>query len=191
MFNHLCSTVTYFKGKFNLCPYEIHNDGTLQYPDCHKEKIWSAAECEKNPNNCYEMIPNSPFGKTTKTLEFVKQTQSDESRLLRQHEKELVITKIIVPTGTQIHFENGDTRNDTKKRVAMAIVGDQYHLSDNKHTSHSYSFRDNKFAYITGSVVTPKDEFYDYEKWIKDGQVDVACKSGIHAFSNEYKAHGF
>lgn len=168
--------------------YKIYKDNTLRYPDKHREVIFQAKDFENNPTECYDLNSDSPFGVTTKTLEFYKKTTSDNRTDLY---REYIIAKIVVPIGTQIHFEDGDPSNSKKKRVALGIVKNQFHYIYNKDVTHSISQHDNSFKYKTGDVVTPKEKFYDLVDWINNGCDDVACESGIHVFSDEHFARKY
>jgi|SRR5579862_956806 hypothetical protein len=189
--------IDYFKQKFQCNKFEIKGD-ILQYPDCHEEEIYMGSYCKHNPEECYERIRKTPFGKTKVPIKMYKKTVIKKDDILID-----VLTEVIVPSQTEIHFENCNGFIYGKNRVAQGIVGKQAEIESGEETDNSmsiYQYRKcqdifnpclgGNFIYTTGQLIRPY-EFYNYYDWIKNNKLDATCKSGIHLFYDEYQAKDF
>ena len=175
-----------FKSVFwDTCEFKVV-DGELQYPDCHKERIFFGSYCDLNPTECYESIPDSPFAKTKVPIRMHKKTGTVDNGYATS-----VLTEIVVPSETDIHFGKPDCNDRRKNRVARGVVGKQLVMLTNTETDSSKSLYFNSFEYITGKLVKPKEPFYGYDDWVRQGKYNVDCQSGIHVFSNEKHAREF
>lgn len=188
--------------------FHINADNTLKYPDGHLEEIISSTRCMGNPSECYEMIPNSPFGTTKKTLEFYKKTKEPKGNTLEVSRQ--ILTTVVVPTGAQIRFELGSSLDYRGKCVDMAIVRNQKFIDTGEPVTESNSiaaplfenvYIDGKispnfnFKYIDGNLVRPTNPYYNYDMWNNDPILNkiegnkmtfpIMNNSGIHVFSSE------
>lgn len=160
--------------------YIINKDNTLTYPDGHNEPIFSAETCGPNPSLCFSITPGtqSRFGKTIKTLEFYKKTKTDDN--------DEAITTLIVPTNTDIFFNNKSQSNQCNKRVSKAIVRNNVLLKTNEKIPVTRSLLDANFKYKINTVVIPKNGFDDYGEWVYDNY--PSSGTGIHVLSTKDKA---
>ena len=58
----------------NTCLYKIKKDNMLKLQNGEKMEIIEATTCAKNPELYYEMVADSPFGKTKCPIKFYKET---------------------------------------------------------------------------------------------------------------------
>src|SRR5205085_12529434 len=92
---------------------------TLTDPNNHTEEIFDASNCINDPTKCYTFIPHTPFGTTNIPLKMYKKTTNNKKT-------QTIITQIIIPPNTKIHFQDSDISNDKQKRFATGIVGAQF-----------------------------------------------------------------
>jgi hypothetical protein len=207
---------THFKRKLGLCSYQISSDGqTLYTPDCQEEKIYPGEFCAKYPYQCFEMLKehkeeilasqfckekyplncythfdkiSNNYGTTKVAVELKKKTTAFNL-------EEETITSIVVPSGTDIHFQFGNYTQAInrvgKNRVAKAVVKEQRIMKSSELVPETISRYRGDFKYRTGEVVEPQGKFYDWKNSIKHKNYDATCESGIHAFLTESEAESY
>jgi hypothetical protein len=151
----------------------------LRYPDGHEEEIFPASQCMDNLGNCYEMIPNSPYAKTKKTLQVYKKTKEPNGNTIQDSRE--ILTTLVIPKGSQVRFENGETYNYRSQCVEMAVVKEQIYLDNRQPVNvsnsrgsgiHETMYVNGKitpnfnFRYNTGELVRPTNPFYSYDEWV-------------------------
>ena len=198
-------------GSVYSCGNGINSDGT-EFKNSNIP-VLDAEECNNDPDKCYSLIPNSPFGTTRRPLKFYKKTIVPKT-------EDHAITEIIVPANTPIHFEDSSTSNSKKKRVPKGIVSRQtcadkklingnaerQECSLGEEILKSCSLFDSKFEYNTGDTVVSlrhrtdwdlnikyyEEYFCGYDEWSQTTyQPNVTRAPGIHVFSSRVAAEQY
>lgn len=191
------------------CSFRVNADNTLTYPDGHKEEIISSDMCMDNFGDCYDMIPNSPYARTKKTLEFYKKTKIPNGNTIQDSKQ--VLTVIVVPSGSEVRFERGEMFSYRSICLEGGIVREQKVIETGEDitetTSRSAAIFETvynektiwpnfNFKYKTGNYVRPTSPYYGYDRWKADPMTEqfksdggdpyfTLNHSGIHVYSGK------